>query len=72
MLIYRLLLSECSYPPYLNDTSIQVTLETGSLHVLYSCNDGENVIGNGEITCQSNQAWSEPLFFCSGKYISTV
>jgi len=47
-------------------------LETGSLHVLYSCNDGENVIGNGEITCQGNQAWSEPLFFCSGKYISTV
>jgi len=47
-------------------------LETGSLHVLYSCNDGENVIGNGEITCQGNQSWSEPLFFCSGKYISTV
>ncbi|XP_071146324.1 protein lev-9-like [Mytilus edulis] len=57
--------SNCSYPPYIQNTTIEVEIIAGDPVVKYSCITGLTQIGFEYTSC-ANNTWTLPTFICSG------
>ncbi|XP_052082612.1 sushi, von Willebrand factor type A, EGF and pentraxin domain-containing protein 1-like isoform X1 [Mytilus californianus] len=56
--------SDCSYPPYIQNTTIEVEVVAGDPVVKYSCLSGLTQIGIEYTVCE-NDTWTSPAFVCS-------
>ncbi|CAC5407361.1 CSMD [Mytilus coruscus] len=56
--------SACSYPPYKQNTTIEVEVVAGDPVVKYSCLSGLTQIGIEYTACENN-TWTSPTFICS-------